>query len=97
VTTTQARIRCEVPGCRRTRVPNASWPVDGQWWLCAVHWPRVSAGVKRVLARYRRQERKFGQQARPAAYSRICQRAFREAGVFDHDPRRRIPAEGDRP
>ncbi len=83
MTTTQPRVRCAVPSCRRTTTPNNRWPVDAQWFLCAVHWPKVSRAAKRVLARYRRQEAKIGHHIRPEGFDRICRRVFREAGVYD--------------
>lgn len=83
MTTAQPRISCEVPGCRRTRVPDARWPADRQWFLCAKHWALVSRNTRRVLLRYRRQQLKYDQHLRPAGYHRIMRRAFREAGVHD--------------
>lgn len=85
MTTTQPRVKCEVPACSRTRVPDNAWPAAEQWWLCPAHNAKLSPQLRRVLARHRQQFKKFGCYLRPEAYRRARQRAYREAGVYaDH-------------
>lgn len=66
------RIGCLVEGCRRTarRVDPAS---GREWneWICGNHWRLLTKLEKRVWARFRRQQRRFGERPRPEAYDRI--------------------------
>ena len=50
---TTERLRCEVPGCRRTRKPD---PLIAEW-ICAKHWALVPKHWRRVFARSKRRGR----------------------------------------
>ena len=47
------RVLCEVPGCRRTRVPDPRFG-EQQWFVCSKHWALTDKKLRRVFFRCRR-------------------------------------------
>lgn len=74
------RAPCDIPGCRCT-VDRGEHPAHWDRFICAKHYRLVSRAVKRVKARHEREYRRHGFYPREAAYHRICERMWREAGL----------------
>jgi hypothetical protein len=57
------RIRCLVPGCRRTRDLGRE-PTERDEWICGKHWPLVSRALRAKGAGLRRRWRRAGPKER---------------------------------
>lgn len=75
------RLGCRAPACRRGIGVNA-WkkrfgdiPVEGSEYVCQSHWSSLPTAKRKVYARIRRRERRFG--ARTPASARIWRRLMR--------------------
>lgn len=64
------RLSCTSPGCRRTAARKGKLARAVEW-ICPKHWAQLTKVEKRVWARFRREQRKFGFSPRPVAYERI--------------------------
>lgn len=74
------RIPCEVGRCGRTigaeRYRRQFKHEPGSW-ICPSHWKLVPRGLKRALARHRRERRKYGFYPRDAAHERLWRVVWR--------------------